>query len=133
MRREAYRTENIVEFVDSRSSNPFFAGTFNLLLLVGSGKNEVFSRSYTKLPTALANIAGILQLLLFSGKFLIYFRSRNSMLDLVISKTFSEGKRINHLKIYEDKISLIPSFEKIKNEKKSCSIKLDFNSRIKTI
>ncbi len=65
---EAYRTESIVESVDLRGENTIVPGLFNQVMLLGSGKNEVFNISFMKLPQVLANIGGILQVILFTGK-----------------------------------------------------------------
>jgi len=81
---EAYMIENILESVDLRGSNIIVPGLFNHIALQGSGKNEIINISFMKFPSALANIAGILQLTLFTGKFLKDFWSENSMLEFII-------------------------------------------------
>jgi len=90
---EAYRTDNIYESMDLRNSNLPVAGPFNLLTLQFSGKNEIFNISFMKLPQALANVGGILNLTLVSGKVLMYFWSMNSTLEFVISKVISVEER----------------------------------------
>jgi len=112
---EAYRTESIVESVDLRASNTIMPGLFNQVMLLGSGKNEIFNISFMKLPQALANIGGILQVILFTGKFLLYFWSKNSMLDFVISKIFTEEEREKSLELFKENINKNFSFKTIYN------------------
>jgi len=92
---EAYRTDNIYESVDLRNGNNGYNddAAFSALGLQFSGKNEIFNISFMKLPQALANVGGILNLTLISGKVLMYFWSMNSMLEFVISKVISAEER----------------------------------------
>jgi len=55
-----------------------------------------------KLPQALANIGGILNVILFSGKFLMYFWSQNSMLEFNISEVITEEERKKSIQFFED-------------------------------
>jgi len=99
---EAYRTDNILEYVDLRTSMTNFPGLFNQITIQGSGKNDVFNISFMKLPQMLANIGGILQVIFFTGKFLMYFWSENSMLDFMFSKVLSEEEREKSIKFFEE-------------------------------
>ncbi len=55
-----------------------------------------------KLPQALANIGGILNVILFFGKFIFYFWSQNSMMEFVISEVITEEERKKGIQFFED-------------------------------
>jgi len=99
---EAYRTDNILESVDLRGSINNIPGLFNQITLQGSGKNEVFNISFMKIPQVLANVGGILQVILYTGQILMFFWSENSMLEFVISQVFTEEEREKSIKFFKE-------------------------------
>ncbi len=70
-----------------------------------------------KYSYALANIAGVLQVILLTGKFLIYFWSKNSMLEFVISQVITEEEREKRIVFFEEnnKKLLSPADFSLKN------------------
>ncbi len=75
----SYRTDRIIESVDLRGKNTLFPGTFSQLTIRCSGKTEIYSRYYSKIPATFAYIEGIFQAIIILGKIVIFFFSKNSM------------------------------------------------------
>ena len=50
----SYRTDKIIESVDLRGSNTLFPGTYSQITFRCSGKTEIYSRSYMKMPATFA-------------------------------------------------------------------------------
>lgn len=81
-----YRSDSIYESVDLRGDNTLYPGTFNQVSIRCSGKTEIYLRSFAKLQNAFANISGVVQVIYYVIRVLIYFWSKNSMLEFLILK-----------------------------------------------
>ncbi len=103
--------------MESVYKNTLFPGTFSQITLRCSGKTEIYSRSYLKIPATFANIGGIMQALILIGKSLTYLFSKNSM--------------INYLIFYFLNFDEINKSIKIENE--NLNKKLDISSKINSI
>ena len=110
----SYRTERIMESV---YKNTLFPGTFSQITLRCSGKTEIYSRTYLKIPATFANIGGILQAVILIGKSLTYLFSKNSMINYLIFYFLNF-----------DEIS-----KSIKKENENLDKKLDINLNINSI
>ena len=85
---ESYRTDKIVESVDLRGSNTLIPGTFSQITLRCSGKTEIYSRTYMKIPATIAYIGGILQAVISIGQLFVILWSKNNMLSYLIMNIF---------------------------------------------
>jgi len=85
---QSYRTDRIVESVDLRGKNTLFPGTFSQISFRSSGKTEHFDRSYLKATAILSYFGGILQAVILIGQSIVYFYSKNSMVNYLIYHIF---------------------------------------------
>ena len=88
----SYRTDKIIESVDLRGSNTLFPGTFSQITLRCSGKTEIFSRAYMKIAATFAYIGGIMQVITFIGKSIVYLWSKNNMISYLILNIFDHDE-----------------------------------------
>jgi len=126
---ESSRTDNIIESVDQRGSNTIFPGTISQIIFRCSGKTEFYFRTYMKIPASFAEIGGILQAILFLGRLIVHFYSKNSMLNYLIFFNFNK-EEINYFSINP---ATLRNSNNISIPHDNSNVNLNFNPRFHNI
>ncbi len=122
---QSYRTDTTLQSVDLRD-NTAFPGMLSQIMFRCSGKTEIYIRTYEKIPAIFAQIGGILQAIIISGRCLVYIFSKNSLISYLIIHLFESEDIKYHIGINLEKIKILKVFSNnkiITNMKNNINIK----------
>ena len=127
-----YRIDSSWESVKHEHGNEFFQTTFGKISFLGSGKKEIYNRSYKKLIDHIPEIVAIYHIYMIFIKLLTIFLTDNSLEEYFFSfvfnsKEFKKFKESKETVNYEDIIKYeLSSIKKEKNE--NINMRLDIEN-----